>query len=93
MLRAIDFVLKRDFTHLLNGGQRKEIVKQQEKGIVINDISIGFYDNKILITPYIPSGSYSFSKEEKENFRKMKIPAKNRKYLLENKIKLNLKEK
>ena len=93
MLRAIDFVLKRDFTHLLNGGQRKEIVKQQEKGIVINDISIGFYDNKILITPYISSGSYSFSKEEKENFRKMKVPAKNRKYLLENKIKLNLKEK
>jgi len=84
IINSIDYVLKRNFKHLLNKEQRKEILKQKETGIVINNIAIGFVDNKIIITPYL--ANIKLNKKEKEFFRFNKVPSKNRGFLKYNNL-------
>jgi len=92
IVKAIDEAMKKHYKYLMSSKQREEILNQKSKGIVIDKKAIGFIrKNKILITPY-KEKSQSFSeltKEEKEYFRKNKIPAKNRIYLKKENINLN----
>ena len=97
ILKYIDYILKRNFEHLLNEGQRKEIIKQKkDKGhIVINNIAIGFNETYIFISKYeknITNETYKNNKKlrerKKEEMRKKRIPIVNRNYLINNDIQI-----
>lgn len=88
-IREIDFFLKR-MGYIASFEQKNEILKT--KDCVIGAKFVIFFDKELIfISPYLKS---AIPKEEREKYRKAKIPTKIRSYLSINKIPVELlKEK
>lgn len=83
--RSIDNIITKHFNYKMSGKQRTEVLKQVEKGIVINNVAISlFNENKIIISTFVEN--YILDKKEKEFFRKNKTPVKSRSFLAKKQI-------
>jgi tRNA(Ile)-lysidine synthase len=81
-IRKVDAILKR-LGILPTSAQRKEILKTNFNCVIQGKIAIDSNETHIFIAPYV---KIKLTKEEKEKFRKNKIPPKIRGYLAKEKI-------
>ena len=76
-IKKIDLIVKK-LKKILTKAQRDEIIKQNFSSVIKSSIAIDSNESYIFISPYI---KVKLTKEDKEFFRKNKIPPKNRGYI------------